>query len=95
MTEIFRKPKIGVLLIEAERFRGLGEGTARGTYAVRKDAEAAAYIEKIKEFADGDRTEAASDLKTSFSGGVRDGLWEPGDNRPFYRYMANLFSGKG
>ena len=50
MTEIFRKPKIGVLLIEAERFRGLGEGTARGTYAVRKDAEAAAYIEKIKEF---------------------------------------------
>ena len=52
MTEIFRKPKIGVLLIEAERFRGLGEGTARGTYAVRKDAEAAAYIEKIKEFAD-------------------------------------------
>lgn len=52
-------------------------------------------IIKIKEFADGDRTEAASDLKTSFSGGVRDGLWEPGDNRPFYRYMANLFSGKG
>ena len=52
MTEIFRKPKIGVLLIEAERFRALGEGTVRGTYAVRKDAEAAAYINKIQEFAD-------------------------------------------
>lgn len=52
MTEIFRRPKIGVLLIEAERFRSLGEGTERGTYAVRKDAEAAGYIEKIKEFAD-------------------------------------------
>lgn len=49
----------------------------------------------VKEFAGGDRLEAASDLRASFSGGVRDGLWEPGDNRPFYRYMANLFSGKG
>ncbi len=52
MTEIFRRPKIGVLLIEAERFRGLGDCTARGTYAVRKDEETASYIKKIEEFAD-------------------------------------------
>ncbi len=41
-----------MLLIEAERFRSLGEGTARGTYAERKQLEAAAYIDKIGEFAD-------------------------------------------
>ncbi len=49
----------------------------------------------LKEFKAGNRSEAASDLRASFSGKVRDGLREPGDNKPFYRYMANLFSGKG
>lgn len=39
-------------MIEAERFRSLGEGTVRGTYAERKQLEAAAYIDKIGEFAD-------------------------------------------
>lgn len=52
MTTIHRKPKIGVLLIEAERFRSLGAGTARGLYSERKDAEAASYIKKISEFAE-------------------------------------------
>lgn len=52
MTAIHRRPKIGVLLIEAERFRALGEGTARGCYSERKDAEAASYIKRISQFAD-------------------------------------------
>ncbi len=40
MPKQFRKPKMGLLLLGAERFCSLGEGTARGTYLKRKLAEA-------------------------------------------------------
>ncbi|MCQ2428343.1 MAG: hypothetical protein MJ137_08115, partial [Clostridia bacterium] len=47
-----RKPKIGILLIGAKRFKPLGEGTARGNYEYRKADEAAVYVKKFSEFAD-------------------------------------------
>lgn len=47
-----RKPKIGILLIGAKRFKPLGEGTARGNYEERKAIEAAGYVKKFSEFAD-------------------------------------------
>ena len=31
-----RKPRVGLLMIATERFRKIGAGTARGTYAERK-----------------------------------------------------------
>ncbi|MBQ8510537.1 MAG: hypothetical protein IJ493_11585 [Clostridia bacterium] len=46
------RPKIGVLLIGAKRFRALGEGTADGTYDERKLGEASVYIDRFSEFAD-------------------------------------------
>lgn len=47
-----RKPRIGVLLIGAKRFKPLGEGTARGSYEQRKAAEADSYISVFSGFAD-------------------------------------------
>ena len=47
-----RKPKIGFLLIGAERFQPLGEGTKDGTYKERKAIEAKAYLDRLTEFAD-------------------------------------------
>ncbi len=41
MNKTYRKPKLGLLLLGAERFRSLGEGTARGSYLERKAQEAA------------------------------------------------------
>lgn len=41
MVDLTRKPLAGLLLIGAERFRPLGEGTARGSYLKRKTDEAA------------------------------------------------------
>lgn len=41
MLHALRKPRMGLLLLGAERFCQLGEGTARGTYRARKEAEAA------------------------------------------------------
>ena len=47
-----RKPKIGFLLIGAERFQPLGEGTKDGTYKERKAIEAKTYLDRLTEFAD-------------------------------------------
>lgn len=41
------RPRIGVLLIATGRFRNMGVGTDRGTYELRKQQEAAKYIEGI------------------------------------------------
>jgi len=46
------RPKIGMLLIGAKRFRQLGEGTADGTYETRKLDEAQRYLNRFGEFAD-------------------------------------------
>ena len=40
-------PKIGVLLIGTGRFRYMGQGTEDGTYELRKEKEAAKYLEGI------------------------------------------------
>lgn len=40
MIKALRKPKMGLLLLGAERFCALGEGTARGSYLQRKLADA-------------------------------------------------------
>ncbi|MBP5288488.1 MAG: hypothetical protein J6Z79_01265 [Clostridia bacterium] len=50
--DLFRKPKIGLLLIGAERFQELGEGTAEGTYKERKARETRRYLDRIGEVAD-------------------------------------------
>ncbi|MDD6871578.1 MAG: hypothetical protein PUD68_01905, partial [Clostridiales bacterium] len=50
MNSVIRKPRMGLLLLGAERFQKLGEGTKRGSYAARKLDEAAwmkADAEKI------------------------------------------------
>ncbi len=47
-----RKPKIGLLLIGAERFQPLGEGTADGTYKERKAVETGKILSGMKEYAD-------------------------------------------
>ena len=41
MLDITRRPRMGLLLISPERFANIGEGTARGSYKERKEAEAA------------------------------------------------------
>ncbi|MBQ6564438.1 MAG: hypothetical protein IJL88_11030 [Clostridia bacterium] len=40
MLDLTRRPKMGLLLISPERFASIGEGTARGSYKERKEAEA-------------------------------------------------------
>ena len=45
------KPKIGLLLIGAERFQPLGEGTKEGTYKERKALETGKYLKRLEEFA--------------------------------------------
>lgn len=47
-----RKPKIGLILIGAKRFRPLGAGTERGAYEVRKTAEADSFVERFSEFSE-------------------------------------------
>lgn len=44
MKRLNRKPLIGVLFISPPRFRNLGEGTEHGTYAERKEREAAGLL---------------------------------------------------
>lgn len=46
------KPKIGLLLIGAKRFKPLGEGTSEDTYEVRKNLEAQKIINRFSEFSD-------------------------------------------
>ena len=47
-----RKPKIGLLLIGAERFCPLGAGTVDGTYLERKQIERSTYIDAFDGQAD-------------------------------------------
>ncbi len=49
---IKEKAKLGILMIEAERFRALGAGTENGTYAERKEIEAKNYIAAFEDFAE-------------------------------------------
>ncbi len=48
----FPKAKVGLLLIATSRFRHLGYGLTEGDYESRKEAEAAHYVETLKEFSD-------------------------------------------
>lgn len=41
MIPSIRKPRAGLLLLSPERFADIGQGTARGSYRERKEAEAA------------------------------------------------------
>ncbi len=52
MQEQLRKPRMGLLLLGAERFCRLGEGTARGTYLKRKQDEAAWMLADCQKIAD-------------------------------------------
>jgi L-arabinose isomerase len=52
LREQLRKPRMGLLLIGAERFCNLGEGTARGTYLKRKQDEAAWMLADCRKIAD-------------------------------------------
>lgn len=50
--DLKRKPRIGLLLIGAERFQPLGEGTEEGTYRERKERETKVLLDRFSEFAD-------------------------------------------
>lgn len=52
MVDLSRKPRMGLLLIGAERFRPLGEGTARGSYLERKTREAERMMKDTEEIAE-------------------------------------------
>lgn len=53
MKQIKRtRPKTGLLFIGAKRFRQLGEGTADGTYEVRKKTEYKTYLDAFGKFTD-------------------------------------------
>ena len=43
-----RKPRVGLLTIATERFRNIGAGTARGTYAERKAKETARMVADLE-----------------------------------------------
>ena len=47
-----RRVKMGLLLISPERFANIGEGTARGSYRERKEAEAAWMVREASESMD-------------------------------------------
>ena len=46
------RAKIGLLMIGAERFRPLGNGTQDGNYEERKTREAQSYLSRFRAFAD-------------------------------------------
>lgn len=50
MRAIDTRPKMGLLLMGAERFRPLGQDTRRGTYLKRKEAESAAMLADCRQF---------------------------------------------
>ncbi len=52
MLDLKRRPRMGLLLISPERFAGIGEGTARGSYRERKEAEAAQMAKDASAIAD-------------------------------------------
>lgn len=47
-----RKPRVGFFLLAPATFRSIGEGTARGSYAQRKEAEARRMVETAAETLD-------------------------------------------
>ena len=52
MLDLTRRPKMGLLLISPERFATIGEGTKRGSYRERKEAEAAWMLADASKIAD-------------------------------------------
>lgn len=52
MLDLTRRPKMGLLLISPERFASIGEGTARGSYQQRKEAEAAWMLKETSSIAE-------------------------------------------
>ena len=52
MLDLTRRPKMGLLLISPERFANIGEGTARGSYQQRKEAEAAWMLKETSSIAE-------------------------------------------
>ena len=52
MQDMKRRVKMGLLLISPERFAVIGEGTARGSYRERKEAEAAWMVKDAAAWAD-------------------------------------------
>lgn len=52
MLDLNRRPRMGLLLISPERFANIGEGTARGSYKERKEAEAAWMLRDTSTIAD-------------------------------------------
>ena len=52
MIDLQRKPRMGLLLLAPERFVTLGEGTARGSYAERKRADAEEKVAACAGFAE-------------------------------------------
>ena len=52
MVDLTRKPRMGLYLVSPERFAAIGEGTGRGSYKERKEAEAAWMLKACSEIAD-------------------------------------------
>lgn len=52
MIDQNRRTRLGLLLLAPERFASIGEGTARGSYAQRKEVDAARKMQDCKNFAD-------------------------------------------
>lgn len=52
MIDLSRRPRMGMLLISPERFAAIGEGTARGSYRERKEADAAQLVKDASAVAD-------------------------------------------
>ncbi|MDD3334951.1 MAG: hypothetical protein PHI98_05455 [Eubacteriales bacterium] len=52
MLDLNRRPRMGLLLISPERFASIGEGTARGSYRERKEAEAAWMVKDASAIAE-------------------------------------------
>lgn len=52
MSDITGKPRMGLLLIGAERFQKLGEGTKRGTYLQRQTEEAKGMVQDCSRIAE-------------------------------------------
>lgn len=52
MINLQRKPRLGLLLLSPERFATLGEGTARGSYDHRKQADAKRMAQDCEAFAE-------------------------------------------
>lgn len=75
MIHDLRKPRMGLLLLGAQRFCTLGEGTARGTYLERKQQEAEWMLSDAQKIADVTFTSivfSAEDVITAMDAFIRD-----------------------